>query len=225
MLGVRFRDTLLLREALVHGSFLHETPVSGLASNERLEFLGDAVLGLVIAQKLYHDYPSLEEGQLTKLRSSLVRTETLAAAGHRLGLGECLLLGRGEEASGGRSRPSNLARVFEAVVGAALVDGGLAVARALALRCLRPELARLWRAGPLVPDHKSRLQEVTQARWRQTPAYRLVAASGPDHARSFQVAVEVEGRTVATGSGRSKKEAEQEAARQALLALEASSPA
>lgn len=223
-LGVRFRDQSLLREALVHRSFLHEAPSPELTANERLEFLGDAALGLIIAQKLYQDYPHLDEGELTRLRAALVRTEALTEAGRRLGLGHYLLLGRGEEASGGRERPSNLARAFEAIVGALLADGGLAKARAFVLRCLRPELIALATAPP-APDYKSLLQQVTQSRWRQPPTYRLLATTGPDHARTFQVTVEVAGNPLGTGSGHSKKEAEQRAARQALAALGANAAA
>ncbi|MFQ5880705.1 MAG: ribonuclease III [Dehalococcoidia bacterium] len=217
-LGVRFRDPQLLREALVHSSFVHEVPSPTLAANERLEFLGDAALGLIIAQKLYKDYPHLREGQLTTLRAALVRTPTLAEVGRRLGLGDYLMLGRGEEASGGRRRPTNLARAFEAIVGAVLVDGGLAKARALVLRCLRSELAAA-ATGPLAPDYKSRLQQLAQSRWHQAPTYRLLEAAGPDHARTFEVAVEVGGEALGTGRGPSKKAAEQQAAGHALRTL------
>ena len=218
VLGVSLREPRLMEEALVHRSYINEMPSSELIPGERLEFLGDAALGLIIAQKLYLSYPDLDEGELTHLRAALVRTESLAEAARRLGLGEHLLLGRGEEASGGRQRPSNLAQAFEALVGAVLVDAGLARARALALRWLRPQLEAL-AVSPPAADHKSLLQQLAQSRWRQSPTYRLLATTGPDHARTFQMAVEVAGRPLGTGSGHSKKEAEQEAARQALAAL------
>jgi ribonuclease-3 len=215
---VRFREPQLLQQALVHSSFINEAPSSTLRSNETLEFLGDAAIGLIIAQKLYNDYPNLNEGHLTNLRASLVRTQTLAEIGRTLRLGEYLILGRGEEAGGGRDKARNLAAAFEAIVGAVLLDGGLAKARAFVLRCMRGHLSGLATTRSL--DAKSRLQQLAQERWQRTPGYRLLSTKGPDHAKTFEIAVEVDNKVLGIGTGRSKKEAEQRAASEALAALE-----
>lgn len=223
-LGLKFKDPSLLQQALVHRSYLNEAQASGLESNERLEFLGDAALGLIVSQRLCSDFPLLSEGDLTQLKTTLIRWETLARAAERLSLGDYLLLGRGEKLSGGQQRPSNLACAFEAVVGAALLDSGLAKARALVLRCLKPELAQMT-AGKVALDSKSRLQQLVQARWQATLSYRTVAAEGPDHAKVFTVEVLVGDRTLGRGRGRSKKEAENKAAQQALKAMDTGEPA
>ena len=223
-LGLKFKNLSLLRQALVHGSYLNEAHAPGLESNERLEFLGDAALGLIVSQKLYHDFPLLDEGDLTQLKTSLIRWETLARAAERLSLGDYLLLGRGEKLTGGQQRPSNLACTFEAIVGAVLLDSGLAKARALVLRCLKPELAQVT-AGKVALDSKSRLQQMAQARWQAMPSYRTVAAEGPDHAKVFTVEVLVDDRALGQGRGRSKKEAESKAAQQALKTIDTDEPA
>jgi len=223
-LGLKFKDPSLLQQALVHRSYLNETHVPGLESNERLEFLGDAALGLIVSQKLCTDFPHLSEGDLTQLKAALIRWETLAQAAERLSLGDYLLLGRGEKLTGGHQRPSNLACAFEAIVGAALLDSGLAKARALVLRCLKPELAQM-AAGKVALDSKSRLQQLVQARWQTTPFYRTVATEGPDHAKVFTVEVLVGDRALGRGQGRSKKEAESKAAQQALKATDSGEPA
>jgi ribonuclease-3 len=223
-LGVKFKNSSLLEQALVHRSYLNEARAQGLESNERLEFLGDAVLGLVISQQLCASFPQLDEGELTRLKTSLIRWETLAGAADRLSLGDYLLLGRGEESTGGRQRPSNLARVLEAVIGAAFLDRGLDKSRDLVFRCLAPDIARV-ETGQVALDSKSRLQQLTQSYWHETPSYRTVAASGPDHAKVFTVEVQVTGRTLGRGSGRSKKEAESEAASRAVETILASEPA
>jgi ribonuclease-3 len=223
-LGLKFKNLSLLRQALVHGSYLNEAHASGLESNERLEFLGDAVLGLIVSHKLYREFPLLDEGDLTQLKTSLIRWETLARAAERLSLGDYLLLGRGEKLTGGQQRPSNLACAFEAIVGAALLDSGLTKARALVLRCLKPELAQVT-AGKVTLDSKSRLQQMAQSRWQAMPSYRTVAAEGPDHAKVFTVEVLVDDRALGQGQGRSKKEAENKAAQQALKAIDTDEPA
>ncbi len=223
-LGVKFKSPSLLEQALVHRSYLNEARAQGLESNERLEFLGDSALGLVISEQLCADFPDLDEGELTRLKTSLIRWETLARAADRLSLGEYLLLGHGEETTGGRQRPSNLARVLEAVIGATFLDRGLDKTRDLVRRCLAPDLARV-EAGQIALDSKSRLQQLAQSYWHQTPSYRTVAASGPDHAKVFTVEVRVADRALGHGSGRSKKEAESEAARQAVETILASEPA
>ena len=222
-LGLKFKNPSLLQQALVHRSYLNEANLPALESNERLEFLGDAALGLIVSQKLCSDFPHLSEGELTQLRSSLIRWETLAQIAERLSLGDYLLLGRGERLTGGQQRPSNLASTFEAVVGAALMDSGLAKTRAFVLRCLKPELARLT-AGKIALDSKSRLQQLVQTRWQTTPSYRTVAAEGPDHAKVFTVEAMVGDRALGLGQGRSKKEAETKAAQEALKTIESGEP-
>jgi len=218
-LGMKFKDPSLLQQALVHRSYLNEARAPGLESNERLEFLGDAALGLIVSQKLCADFPHLTEGDLTQLKASLIRWETLARVAERLSLGDYLLLGRGEKLTGGRQRPSNLACAFEALVAAVLLDSGLRKARALVLRCLKPELAQM-AAGEVALDSKSRLQQLVQTRWQTMPSYQTVAAEGPDHAKVFTVEVLVDDRTLGRGQGRSKKEAESKAAQQAVKAID-----
>ena len=217
-LGLRVRDASLLAQALVHRSFLNENPGAAAQSNERLEFLGDAVLGCVVAEHLYQQYQDLSEGQLTELRAALVRGETLARVAARYRLGEFLLLGRGEEASGGRERTLNLARAYEAVVGAVFLDAGFQAAKAFVLRSLEPEFRELG-PGVVLTDAKSRLQHLVQAMYQQTPSYRTVASEGPDHAKLFTVEVSVADRVLGVGRGRSKQAAEKEAARLALEEL------
>lgn len=180
VLQVQFEDISLLKQALVHRSYLNENPDFELPSNERLEFLGDALVGLVVAEELYRQFPELPEGELTHLRSILVRKETLARLAVSLRLGDYLCLGKGEESSGGRQRESNLARVFEAVVGAILIDRGFVVARDFVLERLGEELERLKAVKPGV-DYKSALQQFTQSRLQLTPVYRTVSEAGPEH--------------------------------------------
>ncbi len=219
---MKFKRSALLQQALVHSSFVNENPDRAPESNERLEFLGDAVLGLVVADELFAAFPDQDEGMLTELRTHLVRRDTLAKAARRLKLGDALLLGRGEEAGGGRTRPTNLAHAYEAVVGAIFLDSGLTSARSFVRTSLSSELGAVAeRAVPL--DPKSRLQEMSQSLFQSTPAYRLVAAQGPDHARHFTVEVVVNGKAFGTGKGSSKQQAEKDAARQALRRLEAPS--
>lgn len=218
-LGIGFRDPALLERALYHRSYLNEAGEE-VESNERLEFLGDAVLGLIISDKLYRDYPTLSEGHLSQIRALLVRWDALANAAERIGLGDYLILGRGEELSGGRKRPSNLAGALEALIGAAFLDGGLARARKLVLRLLKPDLEEIAARG-VTADSKSELQHVAQTRWRQIPQYRLISSEGPDHAKLFTVEVVVGSEVMGRGQGRSKKQAELNAARQALETLAA----
>jgi ribonuclease-3 len=217
-LGVGFRRPALLLQALVHRSYLNEAPEMDLESNERMEFLGDAVLGLIISHRLYRDYPALSEGHLSQVRALLVRWDTLAQAAARISLGNYLILGRGEEMSGGRSRPSNLAGALEALIGAAFLDGGMAKARKLVVQLLKPELEKI-AAGAVAIDSKSQLQHVIQARWHEIPKYRLVSSVGPDHAKTFTVEVLARSEVLGHGQGRNKKQAELAAARQALESL------
>jgi ribonuclease-3 len=214
-IGVRFKNGSLLEEALVHSSYVNEQPAASLESNERLEFLGDAVIGLLVADELFAAYPSLDEGKLTELRTHLVRRDTLAEAARRLELGSALLLGKGEEAGGGRSRPTNLACAYEAVVGAIFLDRGLDAARRFITSSLRPEFEQM-RRQPFPADPKSALQELTQAQFQAAPVYRMLRSEGPDHARKFTVEVTVGGKSIGVGEGSSKQLAEKDAAQHAL---------
>ena len=214
-LGFTFRHPALLKQALVHRSYLHENPDFILPSNERLEFLGDSLLGFVIAEKLYEDFPKLSEGGMTKLRAALVRRETLARLVSSLGLGNYLYLGHGEEASGGRLKQSILAGAFEAVIGAILIDQGFTACRDFMLHLFDDEIGRAIR-NRLFYDYKSQLQEIAQARHGEAPVYRTIKAVGPDHAKEFTVEVSIVGSIIARGRGKSKRQAETEAARAAL---------
>jgi len=218
-LQVSFRDPMLLQQALVHRSYLNENDGFELESNERLEFLGDSMLSVVVAEKLYKDYPDLPEGDMTKLRSALVRGETLARiAGQRFSLDSYLYLGRGEETGGGRAKQSILADALEAVIGAVFLDQGFDICRDLILRLCDGEMEKAVDPG-LNADFKSQLQELMQSRYREAPEYRVVSAEGPDHAREFVVEAALDGKVLGRGRGRSKREAEKEAARVALDAL------
>jgi ribonuclease-3 len=216
--GVTFANRTLLEQALVHRSILNEFPDLPLASNERLEFLGDAILGLIAAQYLFGLEPPLTEGEMTTVRAALVRRETLARWARALDLGDFLYLGRGEIASGGRDRPGLLASTFEAVVAAIAIDRGLDFARDFVLRFLAPEAEELI-ARRTAKDHKSRLQEVVQALRQVTPIYRVVDTVGPDHDRTYIVEALAGDEVIGHGSGSSKQIAEQEAAREALASL------
>jgi ribonuclease-3 len=206
----------LALEALRHGSYVHERSLSPgreqLRSNERLEFLGDAVLGLIIAWRVYERFPAAPEGELTRLRASLVREESLALVARQLGLGELLLLGRGEQRGGGRQNASRLADALEAVLGAVLLSCGLSRAQEVVERVLTPLFEQ---AGALGRDPKTELQQLFQSR-RRVPQYQVLSVSGPDHARSYEVEVRLDATALGRGTGRSKKEAEQAAARVAL---------
>ncbi|HEV8638014.1 MAG TPA: ribonuclease III [Chloroflexota bacterium] len=214
-IGYRFADPEALRRALVHTSYVNEVAEPKPQSNERLEFLGDAVLELVVAERLFLDRPELAEGDLTTMRAALVRLETLGRVGLGLGLGGYLFLGRGEESTGGRGRPTVVGRALEALIGAVYFDGGLSAARDVALRLIGPEIERVAMAVAL-KDDKSRLQEAAQGELGLTPSYRTVAAVGPDHAKEFTVEVSLGDVVVGRGDGRTKQLAAQEAARDAL---------
>jgi ribonuclease-3 len=214
---VAFRDPALLRLALTHRSYVHERHAEAPESNERLEFLGDALLGLVIAEALYRRHPHAPEGLLTEYRSQLVRAETLAETARGLGLGEHLCLGHGEEASGGRTRTRNLARALEAVIGAIFLDRGYLAAKRWTLRLFREPLASF--EPERVRDAKSVLQETVQAQGRPAPLYRTLASEGPDHLKDFTVEVLVGERPLAQGRGSTKRQAQEAAARAALARL------
>jgi len=217
-IGVVFRDPSLLQQALLHSSYLNESSDADFACNERLEFLGDAVLGMIVAERLYNRLPEYQEGKLTSLRSTIVRRESLAAAARQMELGHCLLLGKGEEASGGRNKEKNLADVFEAIIGALYLDQGLAVAASFVLRHLAP-LEPGIEARDYSKNHKALLQETLQARNHSLPRYKTVMALGPDHDKVFTVEVLLDGEPIGRGVGRSKKTAEFAAARNALELL------
>ncbi|MBI2958392.1 MAG: ribonuclease III [Chloroflexi bacterium] len=219
-LGLPFHDKRLLQQAMVHRSFLNENPSSPLSSNERLEFLGDAVLGFVVAEELYRRFPDLPEGRLTRLRSAIVCKDGLCKIAQRLGLGEFLILGRGEHASSGRNKPSNLARALEALIGAAYLDQSFEGARQFILSLLSKEINEQAKCVPC--DFKSALQERLHADRRGTPAYRTVDSAGPDHEKVFTVEVSEGGAVLAMGAGRSKKTAEAAAARAALEKMDQS---
>ena len=213
-------DPQLALEALRHGSYAHERSLSAgrpvLRSNERLEFLGDAILGFLIARRVYERFREASEGELTRLRAALVREESLAIVARGLGLGDLLLLGRGEQRSGGRENAARLADALEAVVAAVLLSCGLERTQEVVDRLLAP----LFDQGLLARDPKTELQQLFQSR-RRTPQYKVLSVAGPDHARSFEVEVRLDGFPLGRGSGRSKKEAEQAAARAALEAPQA----
>ena len=217
-LGYRFRDESLLRGALYHSSYANEHRNENIVSNERLEFLGDAVLGFVSAEFLYSRFPNAPEGELTRIRAALVREESLFEVAQALQLGECLMLGKGEESGGGRQRPSILADCTEAVFAAVYLDGGMDCARDLIHRVLLSK-GDITVAESRRRDYKTELQELVQRKPHQVLRYELVGQSGPDHAKVFTVAVLLNGDPVGEGSGHSKKEAEQASARAALEKL------
>ena len=217
-IGFYFNDLSLLELALVHSSFINENPGLAANSNERLEFLGDAVLGLVIAERLYQDFPDYPEGELTRLRSALVRREALAQIASRIELGEFLSLGKGEEAGGGRSKPANLAGALEALIASIYFDKGLATARDFILNLFGEEIYQIAQLS-LNTDYKSLLQEKLQAQKQIAPAYNLLEASGPDHDRQFTIEVKAGNDVLGRGTGKSKKAAEMDAARAALKHL------
>jgi len=213
-LGYLFRDENRLRLALTHPSVAHEQGMA-VQHNQRLEFLGDSVLQLVLTSELYEKFPALGEGPLTKARAQMVNRRTLANRGRRLGLGEHLILSRGEDSSGGRERPSALADAFEALLGAIFLDGGFDAARDFILRQFREEFGEL-EVIPNLENPKGELQEVLQSNSTEAPQYQLESVSGPDHDRLFESAVYHRGVELGRGKGKSKKEAESQAALAAL---------
>lgn len=221
--SLSFRDDTLLTRALTHRSYLNEHPESGNEDNERLEFLGDAVLDFLVGELVFERFPELSEGDLTNLRAALVRRETLSRLALRLDLGHFLRMGRGEEESGGRDRPALLCAAFEAVVGALYLDQGLGKVREFLLPLIEPEL-RMAQREALTKDAKSRLQEWSQKVLQTTPKYRTVAVVGPDHAKEFTVEVCVANQPQGTGVGPSKQAAAQAAAAEALARLTAAHP-
>lgn len=216
-LRYRFKDRTLLRRALTHSSFGHEQGWPD--NNEPLEFLGDAVIGMLIAELIVRHRPELDEGGMTRLRALLVNTRSLAREAAELTLGRHLLLGKGEERNGGRTKPTLLADAFEAVLGAVLLDGGIRAARTLTIRIFGARIKQPSGRAARPDDPKTELQELVQSRGWPLPEYALVEATGPDHARQFVVEVLVNGDRSGRGVGSSKKRAEQQAAALALQAL------
>ncbi|MGH2785259.1 MAG: ribonuclease III [Actinomycetota bacterium] len=214
-LDVKVRDRKLFEMALTHRSFAYEK--GGLETNERLEFLGDAVLGVIVTDALYKEYPTLPEGDLAKMRAALVNMTILADVAREIGLGESVYLGRGEAMTGGRTKPSILADTLEAVFGAVYLDRGIGEASRVILKLFLPRI-RGQVEGGTVQDYKTSLQELAAARIGSLPEYRITE-SGPDHAKRFQATVLLAGEQHGTGEGRSKKEAEQSAAREAVTRL------
>lgn len=217
-IGYLFRDPALLLRALTHPSYVNEHPESQAADNQRLEFLGDAVLDFVTGAWVYRHYPDFDEGRMTRLRAALVRTQTLAQLARQIGIGQALRLGRGEEEAGGRERDANLCDAFEALVGALYLDGELAAAEPFVESLIGP-VAEATLAVEADWDAKSRLQEWSQAELGVTPHYRIVAERGPDHAKTFVAEVLLGRKVVGRGVGSSKQAAEQAAAQAAWESL------
>jgi len=218
-LGYSFVNRRWLETALTHRSHAHEHREEGRANYERLELLGDALLGFLVADWLYRDDEEAPEGLLSRRRQKVVRTTTLAEVAGRLGLGEVVRLGRGEERTGGRRKPSLLADIFEAVLAAVYLDGGIRPARSFVRRHLGSRLRESRSAAGSGDDYKTRLQELVQARLQCTPRYRIVSTSGPAHQRRFEAEVVVDGQALASGAGTNRKRAEQAAAQEALSRL------
>ena len=214
-LGYRFQDPRLLENALTHSSYANEHKEKGIPSNERLEFLGDSILGMVVADHLFQEHPKLPEGELTRIRASLVCERSLYQVGQQLKLGSFLRLGRGERSGGGRERPSILADAVEAILAAVYLDGGLAQARQLIERLILDHEGE--QQG--TQDYKTMLQELVQRKSGQVLSYELTGESGPSHAKNFTVCVCLNGKSLGSGQGRSKKAAEQAAAQAAVAAL------
>ena len=215
-IGYRFKNIQLLQNALTHSSYANERWHNSLLSNERLEFLGDSVLGMLVAEYLYRNFPDRPEGELTRMRADMVCEQTLAAAANKIGIGEHLLLGHGEERFGGRTRNSILADAMESVIAACFLDGGLNAALTVVQKFILVEVpvTRLHNV-----DYKTRLQELVQQKKNQVLSYSLVGESGPDHDKQFLVEVRLNGDVVGSGSGSSKKRAEQSAAASAIEKL------
>lgn len=218
-LGLKFQDETLLRRALTHRSYVNEHPLEVAEDNERLEFLGDAVIDIVVSESLYTTFPDMTEGKMTRLRAGLVRRESLAEVARNDGVGAQLRLGKGEEDHGGRERDTNLCGAFEAISGALYLDQGIAAVRAFVLPRLQTRLQAMLREET-DKDAKSRLQEWSQFNLNLTPSYRVLSVEGPEHARTFTIEVLVGETVYGTGKGSSKRVAEQEAAHDALENLD-----
>ncbi len=216
VIGYKFNDIQLLNRAMTHSSYANETKDSE-GSNERLEFLGDAVLSIIVSDSIFRDYKNLPEGELTKIRASLVCENSLCSFAKEINLGKYLLLGKGERLTGGDRRPSILADAFEALIAAIYLDGGMEPASAFVMRFVGRELSA--HHGGVFEDYKTMLQEIIQQNPEEILEYRLVGESGPDHDKRFEVNIMLNSNVIGTGSARSKKKAEQLAAKEALRLL------
>ena len=215
-IGYRFRNISLLQNALAHSSYANERWHNSLMSNERLEFLGDSILGMTVADHLYRNFPDRPEGELTRMRADMVCEKTLAAVADRIGLGQHLLLGHGEEQGGGRGRASILADAVESIIAACYLDGGFESAADFIRRFILCDVPVKQLHNV---DYKTTLQELVQQKKNQVLTYKLIGESGPDHDKQFVVEVSLNGKAVGEGTGRSKKKAEQDAARMAIETL------
>lgn len=214
-IGYVFRDKALFKQALTHSSYANEHRHEGLKDNERLEFLGDAVLEIISSEYLFHNYPDMAEGEMTKLRASIVCEPTLALCTHEINLGSYLFLGKGEERTGGRNRDSITSDAMESVIGAIYLDGGFANAKEFILKYILNDLE----GKRLFYDSKTILQEIVQAHFKEELSYHLVGEEGPDHDKTFQVELQIGEQVYGIGKGRTKKSAEQEAAYKTILKL------
>lgn len=220
LLGLEWNDINHLVQALTHSSYAHENKHLSLEHNQRLEFLGDAVLELAISDFLYRENPQLPEGALTKMRAGIVCEGSLAQVARKLNLGKFLLMGKGEERSGGRERPSILADAMESLIGAIYLDSGMEAASSFVLKNLDSVIIKVGKTGGLTADYKTHLQELVQQTSENYLGYKIIEESGPDHCKTFVAAVSYKGDQWGSGSGRTKKEAEQAAAKSALEKLE-----
>jgi ribonuclease III len=219
-LGFRFNIPAILEQAVTHASYINENPAAAAGDNERMEFLGDALLNLFVAEKLYCDFPGLPEGKLTEIRVSMVRQDKLAEKALQLKLGEHLLLGKGEESSGGRGKRNNLADAYEALTAAVYLDRGFEEARSFVLSGFAADIQAV-KEGKHSPNFKALLQELTQAEYKTLPEYEIIESTGPDHDKIFCVSVSLGEVLLAVGSGKTRKMAESEAARSAYGKLTA----
>ena len=219
-IGYEFKQEKLLRQALTHSSYANEKHMSKLSDNERLEFLGDAVLEIVSSEFLFQNYPKMPEGDLTKLRASIVCEPTLALCTKEMDLGKYLFLGKGEDMTGGRKRKSILSDALEALIGSIYLDGGFASAKEFILRFILTDIEH----KQLFYDSKTILQEIVQAEFKEELSYRIIAETGPDHDKLFEVEALIGEQVIGTGEGRTKKSAEQEAAYHGILKLRENKP-
>jgi len=217
-IGVKFNDPAILEQALTHASYINENQAGGAGDNERMEFLGDALLNFIVAEKLYHDFPGLPEGKLTEIRVSMVRQEKLAEKALQLKLGDYLLMGKGEDTSGGRGKRNNLADAYEALTSAVYLDQGFETTRSFVLSGFAADIQAV-KEGKHSPNFKALLQELTQAEFKTLPEYEIIESTGPDHDKIFCVSVSLGEVLLAVGSGKTKKAAESAAARAAYSKL------
>lgn len=218
-INYNFKDIKLLNTSLTHSSYANENKMKSYESNERLEFLGDAILNLIVSEYLYYHFSKLPEGELTKKRATVVCESSLAFAAGKINLGNYILLGKGEETIGGRNRDSLLADAFEALTGAIYIDGGLTITRKFLLGMFEEEVIYAISKGSLFIDYKTELQEILQKRTKSKIEYKVEKEAGPDHNKKFYMNVIVENKVIGSGMGRNKKEAEQMAAKQALYRI------